>query len=104
LANTYFEKAVKWLNSKLAPPSLRLISHKLIPLDKFQTVYERLKAKYLETLIKNWESESTNAEKFISEVAFILTNKSFDTLPFYSVFFSGSFSYSLPYYFMGGRR
>jgi len=64
----FLAKVVQWCNEKLPPPSFNSISLKLVPLDKYQACYSRLKQKYFDHLAENWKTESTNPEKFIHEV------------------------------------
>ena len=52
----------------MAPPSIKSVSLKLVPLDVYQTLYTRLKSKYFDKLVEAWKTESTHPEKFIHEV------------------------------------
>ena len=61
----------QWCNDKLSPPSLNAVSLKLVPLDKYQNTYAKLKLKYFDHLAENWKTESTNPEKFIHEVTLV---------------------------------
>jgi len=61
------KKLLKWSSEKLSDQALTGSSLKLISIDEYVKLYNDLKEKYFDAIAQAWDSESTNAEKFIHE-------------------------------------
>lgn len=65
LSNILIKKILRWCDEKITSPNAS--SLRLIPLDSYLKLYAELKARHFDTILSAWDSESTNAEKFIHE-------------------------------------
>ena len=67
LKHILVKKVLKWSSEKLSDQALSGSSLKLISIDEYVKLYNELKDKYFDCIAQAWDSESTNAEKFIHE-------------------------------------
>ena len=67
LKHILVKKVLKWSSEKLSDQALLSSSLKLVSIDEYVKLYNELKDKYFDAIAQAWDSESTNAEKFIHE-------------------------------------